>query len=139
MSGYKINTNGLAKLEKDFKTASRKQRSQYRKSLKRIGAIVADDARERIAEVSPETAASIKVGTRGASTVVVSAGDGRPIATLLEGDGHEGKFRHPLFGDKGHWYDQARHPYLWPAWEAKQKEVQAELKKAIQAGLPGAE
>lgn len=137
MAHFSIDTRDLDKLQAAFKAAPRSVRREYRNELKAAGRIVADDARKRIAPYSPPTAESMKVGTRGVNKVVVSAGKGRRIATLLEvGDRrHRNPWRHPLFGDRKHWYDQETHPYLAPAWKAKKRKTAKLLSKAVRRGL----
>lgn len=126
----KANTDGLKELALKFRAADPAVKKAYREELKEIAKTVADDARERIADKSPPTAAAIKVGARGANKVTISAGK-RKIASLLEGDGHPGEWRHPLFGDREHWYTEERHPYLWPAWEANKQTVSDRMGRAI--------
>lgn len=132
---YRIDTSDLERLARDFKAATPAVRREYRKSLKDAGRIVADDARRRIEPVSPPTAASIKVGTRGVDRVIIRTGKDRRIAALLEGNGHPGSWRHPLFGDREHWYRQRTHPYMHPAWEAKKRAARRRLARAVRNGL----
>jgi hypothetical protein len=49
-------------------------------------------------------------------------------------------FKHPLFGDREHWYTQAARPYLLPAVERQSEQIVAELTRIVddvnaQAGL----
>lgn len=135
MSGIEFDVSQLAEFAARLKAGIPGERSAYRKGMRDIGKTIADSAKEKIANVSPETAASIKVGTRGADTVIIRAGGGRVISKLLEGDGYPGKWRHPLFGDKEHWYDEERHPYLWPAWKEHEDEVTEALGEYIAAAI----
>ena len=136
---YRVDASDLGKLAAAFRAATPAVKREYRKGLKDAGRLVADDAARRVAPYSPPTAASMKVGTRGVNRVVISAGKGRRIAALLEGDGTPGTWRHPLFGDDRHWYVQQRHPYLRPAWEAKRREAVDRMGRVIRDGLAEAD
>jgi hypothetical protein len=132
----RANTRDLDKLTRQFKAAPKAVRREYRKGLKEIGKTIADDAKERIAPVSQEVAKTIKVRTRGVAQVSVQGGQrGKPIGRLLEGDGHEGFWTHPLFGDEDHRYTEARHPHLYPALQDHKEEAVEALQKHVKAGL----
>jgi hypothetical protein len=136
--GVHIDTAGLDKLAAQFKAASRKARRDYRLGLKEAGQVVADAAREKIADESPRTAESLRVGARGTAGITITAGSkDLPIASLLEGDGRPGTFSHPLFGNRAHWYREATHPYIWPAYLEKKPEVEKALLKYIADAIRG--
>lgn len=137
----KIDATSLDRLAVQMKAAERTTRSSYRKGLKEIGNSIRDDARARIVEISPETAAELKVSTSipKASVSVQGGTKARRIGKLLEGhDGQQGEWRHPLFGDREHWYSQARHPHLFPAFEAHKKDAMKNLKRNVKDGIHAA-
>nr|BFF17134.1 hypothetical protein GCM10025730_06550 [Promicromonospora thailandica] len=87
----------------------------------------------------------------GSLSLRVSLGGSRPgiaIRASLKSAPHarvyEGllgdTFRHPLFGDRDHWYVERARPYLLPAVERQTEEIVAELTRIVddvnaQAGL----
>lgn len=113
-----------------MKDASRKVRSDYRKGLKEAGQIIADDAKARIEDKSPETAKLIKVRTRMPATVIVQGGSkDHPVSKLLEGKGLPGFWTHPLFGDEDEKYVEKRDPHLYPAFEEHKDEALKKLQE----------
>lgn len=141
MARVHADTSDLDKLAAQMKIASREVRREYRKGLKETGQLIADDAKARIQEKSPETAALIKVRTRMPATVTVQGGSkDHPISKLLEGKGVPGFWTHPLFGNEKDKYVEARDPHLGPAFREHKHDAMTKLgehvKEAMaQAGL----
>jgi hypothetical protein len=136
--GVKIDATSLDKLQAQMKAGPPAVRSAYRKGLKSDGNIIRDDARARIADISPQTAANLKTFTSiPKATVTVQGGSKeRVISKLLEGkDGKKGTWRHPLFGDREHWYPEVTHPHLWPAFQKHKKTAMKRVKRDVVAGL----
>jgi hypothetical protein len=135
--GVKINAKSLDRLQAQMKAAPKAVRSEYRKGLKEVGEDIAQGARERIVDKSPETARTIKVRTRMPASVIVQGGEkDKPIGKLLEGhDGIEGWWTHPLFGNEKKKYAEKRHPHLYPSFAEHKEEAVEKLKEHVKEGL----
>jgi hypothetical protein len=117
-----VDTSALDRLaRKLIYDAPAKVQRALRKSVLQAGNLVAGDAAGR---TTPKIAGTIKVGARAATAKITAGNDEVPEAALLEGDGTQGQFRHPLFGNKRHWYEQERKPYLHPALDARKQNAQ---------------
>jgi hypothetical protein len=78
--------------------------------LKEAAGVIRDAARV-LAEWSPRVQESISLRIDGrVATISASAPPARPAELRL---------RHPLFGDRSHWYGPPGHPFLAPAADAK--------------------
>lgn len=121
-----VNMQSFAHLARDMKRAAPLMYKEIHHGLKDIGGIVADEARKieicgalsKNAAYAEKIAKSIKVRARGFTVSVVASGR---LAELEEmgRKGTPGRWRHPLFGDRLHWYDQQSRPYLYPALKSK--------------------
>lgn len=105
-----------------------------------VGKLVAEDAAQRISPYSTNVADSIKVRISGISSVrVVAGGSTLPIAGLLEVGNAKSRsttsFRHPVFGNRDVWVDQAMHPYLAPALHAKEDQIQILVEDALDVAI----
>lgn len=101
-------------------------RRKLRPRLREAGRLVADDAKLRAAW-SKRIPRAIKVSTsftrtRPGVSVIVDRKTA-PHARPYEHNGQPGTFRHPLFGDREHWYSQAARPFLAPALAAKNEQA----------------
>jgi hypothetical protein len=112
-----VNMQSFAHLAREMKRAAPLMYKEIHHGLKDIGGIVADEARKNAA-YSEKIAKSIKVRARGFTVSVVASGR---LAELEEmgKKGTPGRWRHPLFGDRLHWYDQQSRPFLYPALKSK--------------------
>lgn len=107
--------------------------------LHAAGEIVAEEARSRASAWSTSIPPTIKVEKNGRRSVsVVAGGAGTPLAGLFElgntGRHGYGTFRHPIYGRRttvGGWTNQAMHPFLGPALQARQVEASAAVFKAL--------
>jgi hypothetical protein len=97
---------------------------ELRTNLRAAGNIIAEDARSR-ASFSTKIPGSIKVRVSAATVSIVAGGPKAPDAAPYENEGNEGDFRHPLFGDREHWYSQKARPFLHPAVEHGRAAAQA--------------
>lgn len=92
---------------------------QTKKALKTAGQLIAEDAKANVSPYSQTVPPSIKVRVRKTSISVIAGGEGVPMAGLLELGNKKrtsnGKFRHPVFGNRDVWVNQDMHPYLWRA------------------------
>lgn len=126
---------------RDLRRADPVAAASLRKNLKAAGEIVAADARAR-ASFSKKIVPTIRVKVSGANVVISAGGPGVPIAGLEElGNAAggsksaaatgEGRFRHPVFGNKKVWVNQPMHPYLAPAVETKAQEAVDKIADAL--------
>ena len=130
-----VNTDGLAQLAERLKVVATELDARVRAQLLANAKIVAVAAAARAAQHSksiPPTVKALEVG----DGAIVQAGNGSsPLPSLMErGSIHKPNptsWRHPLFGDREHWYAQKTHPYLRPAVEATRIENQARMARAV--------
>jgi hypothetical protein len=136
MARVSVDTSDLKKFAAQLKVADRATKREYRKGLKEVGQATADDAKARIEDKSPETAALIKVRTRMPATVIVQGGSkDHPVAKLLEGNGTPGFWSHPLFGNEKERYAEQRQPHLTPAFEAHKGEAKDKLAEHVRTAM----
>lgn len=122
MAFMKADSSDLSRFARRLVRESDKEiQTDLRKSARAAGNLVRDDARSRTDSVKAQK--SLRVGVSGATVTVTAGSKAQPLPKLLEGDGTPGTFRHPLFGNKDRWYEEARKPYLHPALEAKRDQV----------------
>lgn len=125
------------------------QIAEFRRALRQLDAELAKDLTKElrrviVAEVVPTAKANAswssripgnirpmvqarRLGVRVASKRTPHA---RPFEGISKGArGARGTFRHPLFGNRNHWFEQPTRPFLAPAMEANQeKAVEGALK-----------
>lgn len=139
--GFRPVIKSIRKWDKDIRT-------QLRKELRGAGNMIADGARILASEHSGKIAGTIKVRTRiqtQKAEVEIKAGSADvPEAGLFElgnkggsksqAATRRGEFRHPVFGDRENWVNQAMHPFLAPTVKMK---LPAATKR-IEAAVDGA-
>lgn len=115
-----VDTRDFAKFAKALRSAAPEIAVDLRTELRAAGDIVAQEAKKNADEVSPDGRISKTIKTRvsGATVSVVMGGPGAPHAAPIEHGGQSGSFRHPVFGNKQVWVEQAAHPMLHPALTA---------------------
>lgn len=137
--GFRPYLRGINKWDKTV-------RKELRTELRASGEMIASGSRLLAAAHSKSIPPTIKVRTGIQSEraeVQIRAGGGNvPIAGLFElgnkggGKSKAGatrkKFRHPLFGDKGKWYEQDMHPYIAPMVRLRQAAVTKRVKSAVE-------
>lgn len=109
-------------------------RRKLRPKLRAAGRLVADDAKLR-ASWSTRIPRAISVRTsftknRPGVSVVVDR-KRAPHARPYEHGGREGKFRHPVFGNREVWVSQVARPFLAPAFDAKNNEAGRLITEAV--------
>jgi hypothetical protein len=97
--------------------------------LRGAGRLVADEAKKN-ASYSSEIQAAIKVRLQGLQVTV-----GVPYTPIHLMEEYKKAWRHPLFGDKNHWYGQIGHPYLQPALQSKGEEAALEIEAGVNEAL----
>jgi hypothetical protein len=116
----------IERLIRDMGRIPKDLKKQLRPRLRIAGRVVADDAKLR-ASWSTRIPRAIRVSTsftgrRPGVSVIVNKNKA-PHARPYEHGGEPGKFRHPRWGDRRHWFDQTARPFLAPALAAKQDEA----------------
>lgn len=104
---------------------------EIRGALRKGGEAVKVAAGRRISPFSTRIPESLKVRTNGFNVSVIAGGDGAPHAAPFENEGSAGQFRHPVFGNRRNWVSQMAHPFLLPAFEAKQDLLLREVMHAV--------
>jgi hypothetical protein len=129
-----VDTKALSRLAADLRRAAPEAWKTTRVQLRAAGQIVADDWRARASGWSTTVPGSVRVLVTSGGNVKVRAGGPRaPVAAPAENHGRAGTFRHPLFADRNHWYDQKAHPDGAEALAAHQDEVAQAIENAITA------
>ena len=127
----RVDAGDLAALQRALRRFDPELARAFRARLRDIAKVVAGEAKGR-AGWSRRIPAAIRpfVESRGAG-VLVSA-KRAPHGPLYEDVRHRGSFRHPLFGNRRHWYSQRTRPFLQPAVEAKRGFIRREAEAAIE-------
>ena len=99
-----------------------------RRRFRAIAREAADDARAR-AGWSVKVPPGITSGTTTRGPYIRYRGDAPTIGRLNE---LRAKWRHPLFGNRSHWYTQYGRKFLQPAAEGKWDAVMREAAEAIE-------
>ena len=114
-----IDMTGLRAFARSLEFVSTAALAELEKTMVGVGTIVKEEAERTLTDgeaapksVNPRHAVkALKVKVKGVDVTV---------------SGVE-SFRHPLFGNKGFWYDQNMKPYLEKAFETKRDEVLAKI------------
>lgn len=113
VSKASLDTSSFKRFAKALRAAEPELASEFRKSLRLAGGIIAGIA-QRNAAWSTKIPGTIKSRTSGASVTVVAGGPNAPAAAAFEHGGNSGVFRHPVFGTDT-WVNQPARPFLKPA------------------------
>lgn len=89
--------------------------------------IVAKEAKRIAASFSRRTAAATHVAEDSKGIMVETLSSQAPMARPFQ-DG----LRHPLFGDREHWYTQPYHPYMSLAWEIKKRDMEQKMAEWVE-------
>ncbi len=124
----------MVEIARDMRELPEETRKALRPKLRQAGQRVQKKAQQN-ASWSSRIPASIKVVTsfrQNREGVTIRAGGGNaPHARPLEGLSARGDtFRHPVYGNDW-WVSQPTRPFLFPAAEASQAEVTAEVRSAL--------
>jgi len=122
-------TAQLSMLARNLRLAAPQVWKAARVELREAGEIIASDARQR-ASFSTKIPGSIKVITRAGNVRVRAGGPDAPDAVALENHG-KGHPRHPLFGNREHWYTNNTPAFLAPALEANAKVVAVRMGETL--------
>lgn len=118
----------------DLRAIPREVRRELTPVLKQAGDAAAADARGRAAWSSRIPGAIrvvVRYGGRRPGVALRVSARRAPHARPFEGLGRPGTFRHPGWGDREHWYAQARRPFGWPAVLARRDETQWDVNEVV--------
>lgn len=135
--GVGVDTRDLRAFVRATKKASPTAARGLRLMLRGAGEVVAEEARHIASQHSASIPPTIKARTYLA-TVSVSAGKDVPLAALYElgnrgGNQDSPTFRHPVYGNRNVFVEQQRYPFLRPAAQAKEAELQEAVMKVADA------
>lgn len=120
-----VRVEGLRELRRDLKVIDRKLPAELNRNLKkRVEESVLPDAKRLATVRRGRIARTLKVGTRGSSVVIRST---HPGARIVHFGG-----RHPLFGDRDHWYAQKPRPFISQALAGRTEQVEADLHETVE-------
>jgi len=121
---FGIEAQGLRAFARDLRRADKELAKSLRQELKRVGQIVADDARAIISADSTRIPQSIKVRVNAKGVSIVAGNARAPHAAVMEGGPtNKPSFRHPVFGDMSVWVAQDTHPFMVPALKGNEAKV----------------
>jgi len=132
-----IHFESVSDLARSFGRVPAETRARMVPKLMQGGQLIQQRAQEHASWSSRIPGAiSVKASISASGGVVVAVDTtAAPHARPYEGrssGGRGGFFRHPLFGDREHWYDQATRPFLRPARDESVDEVMGLIREAIQ-------
>lgn len=139
------------RLKKELDSFDPELARALRRRIRNAGALAVDAVKAKLGEPAPgggddsvggraalaaATRMTVSFGKRSAGTRVVTSASKLPAE-------HKGllnvyakkQFRHPLFGDKNHWYPEAGNPYFRPVIY---KLIDSTIKEEIRAALDDA-
>jgi hypothetical protein len=117
----------LGAIPKDYR---KEVRPELRKSAQPLVAKVKSNA-SWSTRIPKATKLSISLAGRKPGVRVVVNETKAPHAYYYENDGKQGTFRHPLFGNRRHWYSQRARPFFFDPLESGAAEVADDLSNII--------
>lgn len=128
---FQVNMRELRDLYGAVRIANPQIAGEIRGALRKGGEAVKLDASRRAWSSSSRIPGTLKVRTNGFNVSVIAGGSGAPHAAAFEHLGRPGTFRHPVYGNRRVWVSQQAHPFLGPAFEAKQETLIREVIHAV--------
>ncbi len=123
-----IYATGVAELRRALREFTPAVRKSFDRRLKDIARSAADDARAR-ASWSKKIPPGITSGATNRGPYIRYRGTAPTIGRL---DELRAAWRHPLFGDRMHWYAQRGRKFLQPAAEAKGEVLERDMWAAVE-------
>ena len=122
-NGVSVEIEGLAEFLRDLKKFEPTVSKSFRARLRKVVAVVAQDAQRRAPKKSGKLRKGIKPSvTNKGATLVSKARHGRIV---------EFGARHPVFGDREKWVYQPPQPHIFPAVQAGRELVNTEALAAL--------
>lgn len=144
--GVTVDVPDLRRLVQDIRRANVEASKELKKEFRRIGNVILPEARANARSVLPKRLARRAISqvqtaadNDRASIVFRKAGKGQPgqIARVFEFGSlrNRGQIRHPLFGNRGRWYQFPTRPFVQPAIDARQDWARREVQQAIETAM----
>lgn len=136
MSGLelRVDPHGLSQLYRDAKAAEGTIQVELRRGIKAAAQPVVDAVKED-ASFSSRIPGAVKLkssfAAKGASVAVVVDGAAAPEAKAINHGGRGGTFRHPVFGNRDVWVDQAAVPFMATGPRRAQPQADAAMLEAM--------
>ena len=127
-SGGRVVVIGLPELQRALRSFAPDVQKTFRGRLSEIAMVVAGDARGR-ASWSRRIPGAITTTVQAAGAGIRVRAAQAPHGPLYE---MRASWRHPLFGDRRHWYAQRGRPFLQPAVDARQEYIRVEAVRAVE-------
>lgn len=130
-----VQANGLAALARDLQSFAPKAAQEMMASLSIAGNLVAAEAKSE-ASWSSRIPGSIKVTGKTVRSIAVKAGNvaDAPHAYTFEAP-NGAPVRHPVFGRRDNWVEQAPRPFLRPALDNHTEEIMEIVLTSIDRAL----
>lgn len=123
----------VRELIRDLRDVPRDERRFVRAAILRSGHDLLQRVRRNASwstRIPGATRLSVRF-SRSPGVDVITDSQRAPHASVYEGDGRPGRFRHPLFGNRSHWYSQRRRPFQGPAMDAEAPHAVAAIADAV--------
>lgn len=127
--GRRVEVLGLPELRRALRKFAPEANRNLRLRLKAIAGVVAVGAKAR-ASWSRRIPGAITTGVLARGPYVRVKASRAPAGPLYEA---RKSWRHPLFGDREHWYAQQGRPFVDPEVKARAAFIEQEAIKAIEA------
>lgn len=111
------------KLQNDLRRLGPEIRNQFNREMRNVLARVARDAAKRAPVRSGKLRRGITTTVTQEQASVISKA---PHARIVELGG-----RHPLWGNRSHWYPQKARPHMRPAFDAAQPVIDEAAQEAV--------
>ncbi|WP_433233709.1 HK97 gp10 family phage protein [Actinomadura nitritigenes] len=124
----------LRKLVKDLGKIPADYRKEVRPELRKAAQPLVARVKSNAAwskRIPPATKLSISLAGRNPGVRVVVDPKRAPHGYYYENDGKQGFFKHPLFGNRRHWYPQRARPFFFDPLESGAAEVADDLSNIV--------
>lgn len=125
---YEFDGSSLENLARDLRRASRDFRREVDVTLVEIGTEITAEAKTVASRYSKTVAGTIKMRPLPGMVIISVGSADSPIGAIWE-LGNKGSkavsttFKHPVFGNRSVWVEQARHPVLKIALAADRRQI----------------
>jgi hypothetical protein len=135
---FTIDLRGLNKVVRDLRDIEPKARAKVNAAIKLGGQAIVTAAQSNAAW-SAQLPGTVRAKATGRNLTIVAGVPNKkkiPAAAIEYGRSWEYQtysptFRHPLFGNRRHWYDQRARPFIRPAIEGHLDEVASDIAQAV--------
>src|SRR4051794_36393429 len=121
----RVTIDGYSKLLRDLKKLAPEVDKELRTGLRALGTTVATSAKQNAGRSKRiPSAIGVSVTNKGAAVKVNRRK--APHGSLYErgSKGNRGAIRHPLFGNREHWYATPTRPFIKPAIDSHRDEIE---------------